>query len=140
MNMNPILAQALNSYGRPDLIDPAFQQMGYGSSSATQAGSGGGIFGNLFGESGGLGNIMSGLGSLGQLYGAYKSLGFMNDQLDFQKNAFDYQKGFAEREYQMRSKDYNRQLEDRQRARLGADPTGASGYDSLDTYMSKHEA
>lgn len=93
------------------------------------------------GDQGGglLGGVMGGLGTLGDLYGAYKSLGLMNDQLDFQKDAFNYQKQFAEREYQNRSKDMNRQLEDRQKARLSADPQRLQSYDSLDSYMSKHK-
>jgi hypothetical protein len=99
-----------------------------------------GGFSMFGGDKGGglLGGVMGGLGSLGELYGAYKQLGLMNDQLDFQKNAFDYQKGFAEREYESRRKDYNRQLEDRQKARLSADPERLQSYDSLDTYMGKH--
>lgn len=87
------------------------------------------VFGNAFGANGWGLPAIQGLGGLAQSWLGFKQLGLAKDQFNFQKDAFT-------QNYNMQAQTMNRQLEDRQRARLSANP---NGYQSVGEYMSKNE-
>ena len=67
---------------------------------------------------------------IGQSLMGMKQLGLMEDQLEENKRQFDIN-------YAMQKKSFNNQLEDRQRARVAANP---GAYESVSDYMKKYGA
>ena len=67
---------------------------------------------------------------IGQSMMGMKQLGLMEDQLKEQKRQFDIN-------YAMQKKSFNSQVEDRQRARVAANP---GAYESVGDYMKKYGA
>lgn len=71
---------------------------------------------------------LQGINGLAQSWMGFKQLGLAKDQFNFQKDSFIKQ-------YDQQASSMNTQLEDRQRARLGANP---NGYQSVGDYMSNN--
>lgn len=71
---------------------------------------------------------LNGLSTLGGLYMGMKNYGLM-------KKAFNQSVEQWNKNYEAQKRNYNSQIEDRQRARLAANPTG---YESLSSYMNKN--
>jgi len=72
--------------------------------------------------------VMGALQGLANSWMAFQKLDLARDQFDFNKSAWQQQ-------YDNQASLTNTRLEDRQRARLGANP---DGYESVGSYMKKH--
>ena len=108
-----------------------------GNSSGNTSGTQTGIQSGTGGSSNGIfGDLLGGLNTIGQLYGAYKQLDYLNSALDLQQEQFDFTKEAWNKNYENQVSSYNTRIEDRQRARLSADP---NAYQSLDTYMAENQ-
>ena len=81
---------------------------------------------SLFGEKGK--TALGGIGMLGNLYMGMQNYGLAKD-------AFNLQKENYERNYQAQRQLTNSRIEDRQRARVAANPTA---YESVDSYMDRN--
>lgn len=105
------------------------------------SGGSGGIFGGLFDNmlsktnnatgitTQGWGDLaVGGMGSIFDLYSGMKQFGLAQDQFDEGKRQYD-------QNYQAQVKNYNTDLEDRQRARVAANP---GAYQSVSDYMKKN--
>lgn len=87
----------------------------------------------ILGKDNKFGNLAAGLGGLAQSWLAFQNYNLAKDQFAFQKDSFM-------NNYGMQVKDYNRQLEERQRARLqGRDPS-TTNYLSVADQMAKYGA
>lgn len=74
------------------------------------------------------GLALTGLSTIGNAWMGMKQYDLMKDQLAFQKDAFN-------KNYANQTQMINTQLEDRQRARVGANP---NAYESVASYMDKN--
>jgi hypothetical protein len=89
------------------------------------------MFGGKIGDNqvNGMANTLAGgVSSIADLWSGMQQLNLARDQLAFQKDAFN-------KNWAAQRTTTNTALADRQRARLGANPTG---YESLDSYMGKN--
>ena len=123
--------------GGPAAVDPMSMASSFGSFGATgPGGTGPSTLQQIMGYSTNNGNYVPGYAGVAANLGlsAWQTK-VAADQSKAFRDSVDFEKQRFKANYESQKKNYNTSLEDRQRARVAANPTG---YQSVDAYMNKN--